>query len=90
MNSRLIYAIGYLIFAVFSFKNWKESKNKDFLWFFGFSGVGFVADLIYYFLIISDASQNTLSLAESFFFIFDPIMVITVVGIGIRGFTTKR
>ncbi len=90
MNSRLIYAIFYLAIAIWSFYDWRKYKSKNDLWFFSLSLIGFFAEIIYYCLIAFQASSNILSVAASFFFIFDPILILLVIWIGIRSNLRKQ
>lgn len=89
MNSHIIYAISWLIVGIITFRDWKRYRYKDILWFLRFSIIGFCAELIYYFLIISGVPQNSLSVAEFFFRIFDPIVMVAVVWIVARRIMQK-
>lgn len=83
MNSRLLYAIPYLLIGIWSLHDWKKYKNRSNLWFFWCSAAGFIAEIVYYLLISFQASQNILSVAKSFFSLFDPLLIVLVIAIGI-------
>jgi len=90
MNSRLLYAAFYLAIAIWSYFDWNKYKNKDNLWFLCLSVIGAAAELGYFILIVVQASPNILSDAKWFFSIFDPVLIILVIWIGVRSIVKKR
>lgn len=90
MNSRLLYALCYLVIMVWSFYDWNNNRSKDNAWFLCFSMIGFFAELIYYFVLISNVSQTILSITKSFFLVFDPVVIMLVIWIGIRSSVRRR
>ena len=90
MNSRLIYAIFDLAIAVFCYKNWREYRDKDFLWFLGLSGTALVVDLIYYFLIILNVSPDILSTTNSIISALYLIALTIVAGFVVKGLMKRR
>jgi len=89
MNTRLIYAIPYLVVGILSLRDWRKYNSDNFLWYTCLSAVGFSAELIYYFLIACSAPPNVLSFAQSFFYVFDPILIVVVGWIVVRRLMQK-
>ncbi len=90
MNSRLIYAAFWLIFAVWNFYDWRRNKDKDLVWFGGICTVGFIGELIYYYSIVINAPRNTLSAIDYYLKVFDIIAVVAMIFFGVRHFGKKR
>ena len=84
MNSRLVYIRFWFIFALWNVLCWKKSKDKDLLWYLAVGIIGLVAELIYEYLILSSAPQQTLSMANTVFYVFDRIGAIVFIWVIIR------
>ena len=90
MNSRITYIVLWGIFLIWNLHLWKKGKDRDVLWVLGVGAIGFVGELIYQCLILSHASTNSLSVASNFFFIFDPIGAVILVGVLVKSLIRKR
>ncbi len=60
MNSRLIYAVFWLLFTAWNFYWWGKNNNRDYLWSAGFGMLAFVGEAIYFFSIATSAPRGTL------------------------------
>ncbi len=89
MNSRFIYALFWLIFAIWNYYDWRKNKDKDLIWFMGFSFLAFLIELIYFYLITINVSQNILSIIGSFNKIIDVFGGIIFIFILIKNFRSK-
>jgi len=90
MNTRLIYAIPYLVVGILSFRDWRKYKSRNFLWYTCLCAIGFSAELAYSLLIAFDAPQNILSFAQYFFYVFDPLLIVLVIWIVARRLMQKQ
>jgi hypothetical protein len=83
MNHHLIAIIFWVAFSGWNFYLWKKSRDRDNLWLLGVGTVGFVAELVFYYLIASNVSGAS-SAADIFFFYFDPIAAIIFIVILVK------
>ena len=90
MNSRLIYAAFWIIFAVWNYYDWRKHRDEDLLWFMGIGVVGFVAELLYQYLITTNAQQGTLSIVDSSIKVFDIVGIAALVYILVKSVRRKR
>jgi hypothetical protein len=84
MNSRFVYIIFWFIFASLNSYSWKKTKDRDFLWYLGVGVVGLLAELVYEYLILSNASQAALAMVNNFLYVFDPIGAVVFIWVIIR------
>ncbi len=64
----IVFGICYLVWGMFCLSIWQKSRDKNFLLLVWLSAIGFLAELIDYFLrYVSNASTQILLISNSFF-----------------------
>ena len=90
MISTLLATIIYLAIAIFFLAAWNKYKAKGMLWMTWMSACIFFLELSYLLLLAFNASQEIVSLVLLLTHAFDIFVLIAVVIIIVRYYTSKR
>ena len=90
MTSQLLYAIGYLVIALFALRDSKRYKSLLLSLVVWFGIVGSCVEMLCYYLIISDAPRAYLSITQISLWGFNAIMIIAIIWAGSKSLSDKN